>query len=119
MWDWIYNHVISVITSYPEVLAMAGGIVFPVMFSETLRRIWLTEYTNLQKMRVMSLTDFLLSLMFTDALWYGLDKHESHLVRFFTSLGIAMSCFIIHMLVLAVIHKRWPWLDAPDAPSNQ
>lgn len=114
MWDWIYTHVTTLVTTYPEILAMAGGILFPVAFSETLRRVWLTSYSNLDKTRAVSLVDFLLSLVFTDALWYGLDKGESHIVRIFTSLGIAMSCFILHMLALAVIHKRWPWLDEPD-----
>lgn len=115
MWDWIYNHVMQVLTQYPELLAIAGGILFPTLGSEVLRRLWLTGYSNLIKMRIVSLTDFGLSLAFTDLLWYALDKGENHLLRFMTSLGIAMSCFIIHMGALAIVRKRWPWLDAADS----
>ena len=114
--DWLWTHIMLLITQYPEVLAMAGGILVPMLFTEGFKRAWLTQVGELEKVRIISTIDFLVSFLFTDFLWRGLDAHESQLVRVIASLGIAMSCFMLHLGIITAVRRKLPWLDV-DAPS--
>lgn len=116
MIQWLLNFV----QTYPEVLAIAGGLAAPIALTQALFMFWYPQtWTQRECFQVTSLIDLLVCYGFTSNLWHFLDHdHDAHGLIVVASLGVAICCPLVHSIGLSYVMKRFPWLEKPQPPTN-
>lgn len=114
MLDWFLN----LVKTYPELIAIAGGLTAPIAITQMLYMWWYPEsWSQRECFQVTSLVDFLICFLFTSNLWHYLDKDkDSHGLIIICSLGIACCAPLAHSVGLRFIMHRYPWLESQPKP---
>lgn len=111
MIQWLLN----LVQTYPELLAISGGLVVAMMTTQGLYMWFYPErWTQRDCFQATAALDFLLCALFTSNLWHSLDHDkDSRLLISTVSIGLGLIAPIIHTVALKFVMHRYPWLDKP------
>lgn len=108
MYDWLLH----LIQTYPELIAIATGLIAPMALTQMLYLWWYpATWTTRECFQVTSVVDLLFCGLFTSNLWHYLDQKDQHGLIVVSSIAVAFCAPLAHTVVLRFVMHRWPWLE--------
>lgn len=108
-----FKVLVGFLVQWPEFFIIPLGITIALLTSTGAYLVWFPDkWSQKDCFKAMSAIDIPLTFFFCSRLWHFMDPHDLHGLIDVVSLGAALCCTAIHVLVIRTVTHRWPWIEA-------